>query len=440
MGKPGAFFQERQVFSGLITLLMEYDILEKSAGLVASDESLDTRLECAARLFTGALPAFDECVIYIWNDNNRCLELKALDVKKDGGVKKSRMDSYGEEVQPPERVQPPQDEGLALAAIKSGKVLHAHSNAPFPEAVVWQGVRDNGLTGFKSVYVWPLMDSSGCYGAIYLKSRKKALLTAVEKRVMQTAAFHTAMAIKFEWLVRRQAIEHGELKGLAKKLVNAERLMALGDMAASIAHEIKNPLVSLGGFALRLRSKLGADSPHLPYVEMMLAEVAKIEKTMNGALRHLKDSFLEITRSDLSEILEEAAVVFEDDFKGRGIEVIKEFQGGPIPVDADLEQLKIAFDNLIANAIQSMKYGGTLRLKTMTRGVWAVAEIADSGGGIDPRHLGQIFNPFFTTKDDGTGLGLPITNSIIMRHHGIIDVINDVGVGVTFAVKLPLAA
>ncbi|MBI5888293.1 MAG: hypothetical protein HZB82_06235 [Deltaproteobacteria bacterium] len=418
---------------------MEYDILEKSAGLVASDEPQDTRLKYAARLFIGALPAFDECVIYVWNDNKRCMELKALHVKKDGGAKKSRTDSYGEGAQPPEGAQLLQDEGLAWVAIKSGKAIHAHSNAPFSEAAVWEGVRDSGLAGFKSVYVWPLMDSSGCYGAMYLKSRKKAVLTAGEKRVIRTAAFHTAMAIKFEWLARRQIIEHGELKGLKKKLVNAERLMALGDMAASIAHEIKNPLVSLGGFALRLRSKLGADSPHMPYVEMMLAEVAKIEKTMNGALRHLKDSLLELTRSDLNWILEEAAAVFEDDFKGCGIEVIKEFHNGPMPVDVDMEQLKIAFDNLIANAIQSMKHGGTLRLKTMTRGVWAVAEIADSGGGIDPRHLGQIFNPFFTTKDDGTGLGLPITNSIIMRHHGIIDVINDVGVGATFAVKLPLA-
>lgn len=412
---------------------MEYDILEKSAGLVASDESLDTRLECAARLFLEALPAFDECVIYVWNDNKKWLELKAFHVKKDDGVKKSRADSYGE------GVQPLQDEGLAWVAIKSGKAIEAHSKAPFPEAAVWEGVRDSGLTGFKSVYVWPLMDSSGCYGAIYLKSRKKAVLTAGEKRIIRTAAFHAAMAIKFEWLARRQVIEHGELKGLKKKLVNAERLMALGDMAASIAHEIKNPLVSLGGFALRLRSKLGADSPYMPYVEMMIAEVARIEKTMNGALRHLKDSLLEITRSDLSEMLEEAAAVFEDDFKGSGIEVIKEFHNGPMPVDVDMEQLKIAFDNLIANAIQSMKHGGTLRLKTMIRGVWAIAEIADSGGGIDPRHLGQIFNPFFTTKDDGTGLGLPITNSIIMRHHGIIDVINDVGVGATFTVKLPLA-
>lgn len=406
---------------------MEYDILEKSAGLVADDRPLDARLEQAAALFTAALPAFGECLVYVLSDRKRCLELKAQHVRRDGNDKKGGADFYKE------------DEGLAWAVIKGGQAVHAQSNAPFPEAAVWNEVTDSGLAGFKSVYVAPLVDSSGCYGVIYLKSRKRAALTDKKKQVILVAAFHVAMSIKFDWLFRMQMAERGELKSLQKKLSGAERLMALGDMAASIAHEIKNPLVSLGGFALRLRNKLGADSPYMPYVEMMIAEVAKIEKTMNGALRHLKDSFLEITRSDLSEILEETAVIFEDDFKGLGIDVIREFHDGPIPVDVDREQLKIAFDNLIANAIQSMKHGGTLRLKTMIRGVWAIAEISDSGGGIDPRHLGQIFNPFFTTKDDGTGLGLPITNSIIMRHHGIIDLINDVGVGAAFTVKLPLA-
>ena len=405
---------------------MEYDILEKGAWLIASDEGLDERLKEAARLVIASFPSFDECLIYVWNDKGRRLDIRAHHAK-DGAALMSRVESYGE------------GEGLAGAAALCAEYTEANAKAPFPEGASFNGVEDRGLAGFRSVLVWPLKDTAGLYGVMYLKSRKKAALTARRKRLLSAAAMLAAMAIKFEWLARSRRLDRDEIKTLQMKLANAERLMALGDMAASIAHEIRNPLVSLGGFALRLKTKLGPDSPHIRHIDVMLAEVAKIEKTINGALRYSRDSLLEMEPGDLSEIIEDTAAIFEDDFNSRGIEVIKDLHKGPLPVSADREQLKIAFDNLIANAIQSMEQGGTLRLTTRKNDTWAVAEVADSGGGIEPRHLAHIFNPFFTTKDDGTGLGLPITNSIIMRHKGVIDVINNAGVGVTFAVKLPLA-
>ena len=111
----------------------------------------------------------------------------------------------------------------------------------------------------------------------------------------------------------------------------------------------------------------------------------------------------------------------------------------PLPIMADEEQLKIAFDNLIANAIESMDSGGTLSVSTARNGDWVTVEITDSGGGIEPELVSGIFDPFVTTKEHGTGLGLPITRKIIMRHRGSIDVANDYGRGTTFRVKLPSA-
>jgi len=136
--------------------------------------------------------------------------------------------------------------------------------------------------------------------------------------------------------------------------------------------------------------------------------------------------------------MDEAAARFEDEMKRLSIRLERDYRYGPLCVNAGRQELKIVFDNLIANALQCMnKDGGTLRLGTTLDEGWVVAEVSDSGGGIDPCHLASIFRPFFTTKKDGTGLGLPITSSIVSRLRGVIDVINKVGEGVTFRVKLP---
>ena len=101
--------------------------------------------------------------------------------------------------------------------------------------------------------------------------------------------------------------------------------------------------------------------------------------------------------------------------------------------------MRLVFNNLMTNAIQAMTKGGVLTVQTHQDGNWVVAEVDDTGGGIDPKIIRNIFNPFYTTKESGTGLGLAITHSIITNHKGIIEVNNNIGVGVTFIIKLPLA-
>ena len=135
----------------------------------------------------------------------------------------------------------------------------------------------------------------------------------------------------------------------------------------------------------------------------------------------------------------EAVSFFEDDFKVSGINVVKSLSVNMPRVEIDRQQLKLVFSNLLANAIQAMENGGTLTIKTRHEDNWVITEINDTGGGIDPAIIGNIFNPFYTTKERGTGLGLAITHSIITNHKGMIEVNNNLGVGVTFVVKLPVA-
>jgi CheY-like chemotaxis protein len=227
------------------------------------------------------------------------------------------------------------------------------------------------------------------------------------------------------------------LKDTQTKLLQAEKLIVLGELSANLAHEIKNPLVSIGGFASRLKKKIEPDSPLLFYVDYILTEVARLEELMDGILGYTMDKGVIFSTEDVNSIVEEALSFFSEAFHNHKIEVIKGFTPEPLSVMSDRQQLKIAFDNLFANAIQSMEGGGILTVQTLRTEDWVVVDVTDNGGGIDPRLIGNIFNPFFTTKKYGTGLGLDITHKIISKHKGHIDVENHVGQGVTFSVKLP---
>jgi signal transduction histidine kinase len=222
-----------------------------------------------------------------------------------------------------------------------------------------------------------------------------------------------------------------------QKLVNSEKLLALGDMAATLAHEIRNPLLSIGAYAARLRRQLPPGSAGLKYLEQMSADIARIEKIMDGIIRFLKDNAVELKTEDLNSIVDEALTLFNDEFSAHDIKV-RRLIAQKLLVLVDREQMKIAFDNLIANAIQSMENGGSFAVETVLSGGFAVARLTDTGGGIDPRYLGYIFNPFFTTKKHGTGLGLPIANSIVMRHKGQLEAGNE-GPGAVFTIKIPYA-
>lgn len=392
---------------------MEYDIIDSIIELAVSCIKLDDKLAIASRLFLESFP-FDQCGIYLWDGKKGFFRLRAA---HGPGPK---LESYGE------------DEGLPGLIRKKGAIETCQGDA------LWEA-SDEGLKGFKRAYVAPLKDKTALYGALYLKSGKGHAKAAFDPHLLNLAAMQLVSVIKCSELVSNQQRAYKELKDMQGRLSSLEKLMTLGDMAAALAHEIKNPLISIGGFASRLKRHLEPGSPGHPYVDQMLHEIERIEKLVNGIVGFVKDSATEPRLDDVNDILEEALRVFEEEFSSHDISVIKDFHKGRLPVLVDREQLKIAFDNLIANAIQSMEHGGTLILSTSLSEGSVIAQVADNGGGIDPRHVGYIFDPFFTTKKYGTGLGLPITSSIMMRHKGAVEVSNNAGVGVTFILKLPHA-
>lgn len=226
-----------------------------------------------------------------------------------------------------------------------------------------------------------------------------------------------------------------ELNNLREKLIAAERMAALGEVAAKVAHEIRNPLVSVGGFARRLEGKL--DGNLKEYAGIIAKEVGRLEDILKEILGFVKEARLSKERVDINKLINDIVSLLEADLKERGIVILKDLGEAP-QLFVDPNRVKEALLNIFNNATQALTTHGTIAVKTYAGEDSVVVEISDTGPGIDEKDLPFIFSPFYTTKASGTGLGLAITNRIIEEHKGRIEVESKVGIGTTFRVFLPL--
>ncbi|MEJ2683859.1 MAG: PAS domain S-box protein [Candidatus Sulfobium sp.] len=226
-----------------------------------------------------------------------------------------------------------------------------------------------------------------------------------------------------------------EIKNLQQKLVMAEKMAALGEVAAKVAHEIRNPLVSVGGFAKRLEKKL--DGNLKEYAGIIVKEVERLEGILREILGFVKEVRLNREMVNLNYLVDDVVTLMESDMHERGISLFRDY-GLPAEVFIDPNRVKEAIMNIVNNAVQSMAGSGSIYVRTETKGDFAVVEIKDTGAGITDWDRQFIFNPFYTTKAAGTGLGLAITNRIIQEHNGRIELESEIGKGSTFKVFIPL--
>ncbi|MBF0235940.1 MAG: PAS domain S-box protein [Desulfamplus sp.] len=208
-----------------------------------------------------------------------------------------------------------------------------------------------------------------------------------------------------------------EAKELQDKLVKSERLAALGQMTAEITHEIKNPLMIIGGFARRLQKK-EENKESAKKLDIIVNEVSRLENLLRGLKYTFTPQTLILQRINLCQVLNEVQELLADECKERGIELDLYLNNICILIDADRDKLKQVIINLVNNSMEAMKDGG--KLSITTRFVDNTAEVAihDSGSGIPQEMKEKIFDPFFTTKQDGTGLGLCVSKKIIESHKG----------------------
>ena len=263
-----------------------------------------------------------------------------------------------------------------------------------------------------------------------------------EIRFLQLFSNQAGTAIENSILYNRLEAAIRELSETQERLIQGERLAAIGEMAASIAHEVKGPLVSIGGFARRLTRKSIPESDEWRCADTIAREVARLENLLTDILTYSRKTTICYTECSLADIVEESLALVAHPCKESRIRIRKHLDRGLPLFLGDSQQLKQVFLNLFMNAQEAIKGGGEIEVSVRSAhldGAPAVAAIvSDTGKGIPPEILRNIFSPFFTTKATGTGLGLPIVHRIITNHLGRIEVANRPTGGAVFTVTLPL--
>lgn len=224
-----------------------------------------------------------------------------------------------------------------------------------------------------------------------------------------------------------------ELKQIRERLATSERMAALGEVAAKVAHEIRNPLVSIGGFAQRLEHKLEGNLKE--YATIIAREVKRLEDILRDILGFVKEVRLSLTPVNINALLRDVLSLVETEIIEKGITLETVFAEVPdLPLDRD--RMREAFLNIVNNATQAVGNRGVIRILTHLLDGYLVVEIQDTGKGISEKDLPFIFDPFYTTKSTGTGLGLAITRRIIEEHKGRIEVKTKIEEGTTVRVFL----
>ena len=224
--------------------------------------------------------------------------------------------------------------------------------------------------------------------------------------------------------------------------IEEERLNALTLLAAGVAHEIGNPLNSLTIHLQLMERKLRKVSPELrgdlhESVRIAKEEIRRLDFIVSQFLRAIRPGVVETQPTDVNVVLRDSVSFLNAEIADRDILVELELGEKLPPLELDRDQMKQAFYNVIRNSFQAMKTGGILRVSTALEPDSVAVSFADTGGGIAPENMSKVFDPYYTTKSSGSGLGLLIVRRIVREHGGEIELRNDTGRGLTVTIHLP---
>ncbi len=296
-----------------------------------------------------------------------------------------------------------------------------------------------GLLGIRACV--PLVSLNRLAGLILLGSARPSWdLDPAAVELLEALAAQAGVAFENAHLNREQ-------RDRLRRLDRAERLAVAGQLAAGVAHEIRNPLTAIRSTVQYLLADYPETSPKRALVEELLSEVDRIDRTVGGLLSLTRRADLELLDLDLGELLDQTLLLVAAQAQQQGVVLLRETWEPGLRVRGDASQLKQVFLNLLFNALQAMPGGGRLAVSlSEARSALAgegsrraLVRLEDNGVGIPSQHLERIFDPFFTTKREGTGLGLSLSYWIVQRHDGELDLVSQPGQGTAVSIRLPLA-
>lgn len=284
-------------------------------------------------------------------------------------------------------------------------------------------------------YCVPIMSGDRVLGIINVYVKEG------HKRSSGEESFLASVASTLAGIIQHNRSEH-EKEHLQAQLAQAEKLAALGRFTANVAHEIRNPLTAIGGFARRLDKAIPERTKEKEYANFIISEVARLEGILKNVLTFSRDVSPQLEEYDIHEIIDRVLKMREEICREKSVSIHKSYSDLP-PILVDNAQLHEAVENLVLNAIDSMPRGGSLTVATNKEvhdGIpYVYVRVHDSGTGIPEDKLNLIFEPFYTTKvaDKGTGLGLSITKKVVEDHGGFMKVESEVGKGSAFMLYFP---
>ena len=230
-----------------------------------------------------------------------------------------------------------------------------------------------------------------------------------------------------------------ELHDSQEQLRRADRLSALGTMAAGLAHEIRNPLAGVKGALEIIGSRISPGTPEAEFALIGERELGRLEAMLTDFLTYARPHDPALRTTQLHEIVERVTALLKHEADKKAVSVVPEVPPTLPPVLADAEQMTQVVFNIVLNAIQATRASGHIVIREFSEPGWQVLDIIDEGPGIPAEHALRLFDPFFTTKPHGTGLGLAISYRIVTAHRGTIEALPGSGGGSVFRIRLPAA-
>ena len=325
---------------------------------------------------------------------------------------------------------------VTVIAVMIGGILCLHY-LTFPELRYYHAV-------YRMLFYMPLVLGSlwfGMKGATYICISVSVLFFPHVIRQWQGFSFedfyrllegvlYIVIALILGFLVEKERKKH-------RALVRNESLCAVGKEVSEIAHDMKTPLMAIGGFAEQVFKKLEPDNPDRKKLGLVIQEAAHLESMVKEMLDFGKPVELQFTEIDFNELVSDSVRVAQPMAKENGVELETDLAPSLPSVVLDAPRVKQVLLNLITNAIQASTAGEYVRVCTHLNSLGVVLEVVDHGGGIAEEYRESIFHPFFSTKREGTGLGLGIVKKIVETHGGDVSFRANQEKGVTFTVRLP---
>lgn len=300
-------------------------------------------------------------------------------------------------------------------------------------------------TLFRDLYFLPLILAGlwfGLRGAIstslaitaiyapFLLMSWHGLAPADFRRVLELLVFNCVSAVLGALSDREKARE--------KALRESENLASIGRAVSALAHDMRTPLIAIGGFTRLAQERLSGEDDIRKKLDLVIGATDRLEVMVKDMLDFSRPLRLDFARKDINALVQQTLLLLEKPAKGRKLTIETDLGAGLPPLEFDSIRMEQVLINLVSNAIEASPEGGSVLVNTRRMGHDAFVEIMDSGPGIPPENREKIFTPFFTTKSRGTGLGLAIVLKIVEAHHGRVEVMEKPGCGSVFRIVLPI--